>query len=65
MELCGIEQENNSIQSNPAFDFLKEPSENSYSLTDGEPFNDLNDAQQIVELHYFNTIPYHPKKTTK
>jgi len=45
VELCGIEQENNSIQSNPAFDFLKEPSENSYSLTDGEPFNDLNDAQ--------------------
>jgi len=29
-----------SIQSNPAFDFLKEPSENIYSLTDGEPFND-------------------------
>jgi len=30
----------NSIQSNPAFDFLKEPTENIYSLTDGEPFND-------------------------
>ena len=30
----------NSIQSNPAFDFLKEPSENIYTLTDGEPFND-------------------------
>jgi len=29
-----------SIQSNPAFDFLKEPTENIYSLTDGEPFND-------------------------
>lgn len=30
----------NSIQSNPAFDFLKEPSENIYTLSDGEPFND-------------------------
>jgi len=30
----------NSIQSNPAFDFLKEPTENIYSLSDGEPFND-------------------------
>jgi len=30
----------NSIQSNPAFDFLKEPSENIYTLTDGEPFNE-------------------------
>ena len=29
-----------SIQSNPAFDFLKEPTENIYSLSDGEPFND-------------------------
>ncbi|HJV77414.1 MAG TPA: hypothetical protein VJ602_03460, partial [Paludibacter sp.] len=28
------------ISSNPAFDFLNEPSENIYSLTDGEPFND-------------------------
>ena len=30
----------NSIQSNPAFDFLKESSENIYTLTDGEPFNE-------------------------
>ena len=30
----------NSIQSNPAFDFLKEPTENIYSITDGEQFND-------------------------
>ena len=30
----------NSIQSNPAFDFLKEPSENIYTLSDGEPFNE-------------------------
>ena len=29
-----------SISSNPAFDYLKESSENIYSLTDGEPFND-------------------------
>ena len=29
-----------NIQSNPAFDFLKEPCENIYSLTDGEPCND-------------------------
>ena len=28
-----------TIASNPAFDFLKEPGENIYSLTDGEPFN--------------------------
>jgi len=43
VEVCVLEplwQENNSIQSNPAFDFLKEPSENIYSLTDEEPFND-------------------------
>jgi len=48
VELCVLEplwQENNSIQSNPAFDFLKESSENSNSLTDGELFNDLIDAQ--------------------
>ena len=30
----------NTISSNPAFDFLNEPSENIYTLTDGEPFND-------------------------
>jgi hypothetical protein len=30
----------NSIKSNPAFDFLKEPSENIYTLSDGEPFNE-------------------------
>ena len=30
----------NSISSNPAFDFLKDSTENIYSLTDGEPFND-------------------------
>lgn len=29
-----------TISSNPAFDFLKDTSENIYSLTDGEPFND-------------------------
>jgi hypothetical protein len=29
-----------SISSNPAFDFLKDTSENIYSLTDGEPFDD-------------------------
>lgn len=29
-----------SIASNPAFDFLKDPCENIYSLTDEEPFND-------------------------
>ena len=29
-----------SISSNPAFDFLEDPKENIYSLTDGEPFND-------------------------
>lgn len=29
-----------SISSNPAFDFLKEPSEDIYSVNDGEPFND-------------------------
>jgi hypothetical protein len=28
------------ISSNPVFDFLNQPSENIYSLTDGEPFND-------------------------
>jgi len=36
VEVCVLEplwQENNSIQSNPAFDFLKEPSENIYLLT--------------------------------
>lgn len=30
----------NAVSSNPAFDFLNEPSENIYSLTDGEPLND-------------------------
>jgi hypothetical protein len=30
----------NTISTNPAFDFLKDPTENIYSLTDGEPFND-------------------------
>ncbi len=29
-----------SISTNPAFDFLNEPEENIYSITDGEPFND-------------------------
>lgn len=29
-----------SISANPAFDFLQDPNENIYSLTDGEPFND-------------------------
>ena len=28
------------ISSNPAFDFLNEPSENIYTLKDGETFND-------------------------
>ena len=30
----------NSISTNPAFDFLKDKSEDIYSITDGEPFND-------------------------
>ena len=30
----------NAVSSNPAFDFLNEPSENIYTLNDGEPFND-------------------------
>ncbi len=30
----------NGISSNPAFDFLNEPSENIYTLKDGETFND-------------------------
>jgi hypothetical protein len=30
----------NSISANPAFDFLREPVEDIYSLKDGEPFND-------------------------
>ena len=29
-----------AISTNPAFDFLKDTSENIYSLTDGEPFDD-------------------------
>jgi hypothetical protein len=29
-----------SISSNPAFDYLKDPIEDIYSLKDGEPFND-------------------------
>lgn len=29
-----------TITNNPAFDFLKEPEENIYSLTDGKPFHD-------------------------
>jgi len=29
----------NSISANPAFDFLSDPSEDIYSLKDGEPFN--------------------------
>ncbi|MBW6533639.1 MAG: hypothetical protein K0B11_01390 [Mariniphaga sp.] len=29
-----------AISQNPAFDFLKDESEDIYSLTDGEPFND-------------------------
>lgn len=28
-----------AVSNNPAFDFLKDPSENIYSLQDGEPFN--------------------------
>lgn len=28
-----------SISTNPAFDFLSDPSEDIYSLKDGEPFN--------------------------
>jgi hypothetical protein len=28
-----------SISSNPAFEFLNDPSEDIYSLTDGKPFN--------------------------
>jgi len=28
------------VSSNPVFDFLNEPSENIYSLVDGENFND-------------------------
>ena len=30
----------NAVSSNPAFDFLKEPEENIYSIKDGEPFDD-------------------------
>ncbi|MFZ4725956.1 MAG: hypothetical protein ACOYMD_10970 [Paludibacter sp.] len=30
----------NGISSNPVFDFLNEPSENIYTLKDGETFND-------------------------
>lgn len=30
----------NAISTNPAFDFLNEPSENIYTLKDGESFND-------------------------
>jgi len=30
----------NSISNNPAFDFLKDATEDIYSLKDGEPFND-------------------------
>ncbi|MBA4409548.1 MAG: hypothetical protein Q8S54_03035 [Bacteroidota bacterium] len=29
-----------SISFNPAFDFLKDPTEDIYSLNDGEPLND-------------------------
>ena len=29
-----------SIASNPAFDFLNDPAENIYSITDGEPIDD-------------------------
>ena len=29
----------NSISKNPAFDFLNDPDEDIYSITDGEPFN--------------------------
>ena len=29
-----------AISQNPAFDFLKDESEDIYSLADGEPFND-------------------------
>jgi hypothetical protein len=30
----------NAIATNPAFDFLKDKSEDIYSIHDGEPFND-------------------------
>ncbi len=30
----------NSILKNPAFDFLNEPTEDIYSINDGEPLND-------------------------
>ena len=30
----------NSISKNPAFDFLKDKSEDIYSIKDGEPFHD-------------------------
>ena len=30
----------NVASSSPAFDFLKDPEENIYSIKDGEPFND-------------------------
>ncbi len=29
-----------AVSSNPAFDFLNEPTENVYSLSDGEPLDD-------------------------
>ena len=29
-----------SLANNPAFDFLKDPSEDIYNINDGEPFND-------------------------
>ena len=29
-----------AASANPAFDFLKEPEENCYTLADGRPFND-------------------------
>jgi len=30
----------NALSNNPAFDFLKEPDEDIYSINDGEPIND-------------------------
>ena len=29
-----------AVANNPAFDFLKEPEEDSYTLADGKPFHD-------------------------
>jgi hypothetical protein len=42
-DITDLEEEKlwiNSISKNPAFNFLMEPSEDIYSLEDGEPIND-------------------------